>query len=457
MADILVRYQYDPTGRNPDNLVQGELHSLTPVTGFPYKIITMNHGGFYAKGARVYDASYNRLIEGEDYILTYNYAHQSTMLGLKIVNDIVFLNKARVGNVYVSAQVVGGDQAFSLTGIQDYVAWYKTQPTNYVPQMYDYDGNEPEWLPGELDKERWRLDTYEPFNNEIYQIARSAQGGRGIGEEKFRSDVQTEYQKFLDKFNSRLQDHIDNKNNPHTDVKSDIGLGMLQNLKLATDAESRAGTSNALYQTPLLSWATLDALAVTPLNNHIANFNNPHKTTAAKIDAPSKSVVDTTVNGKYTDTETVANSNALLNGSTPISYTQFYNNCRTNIPATNFIAGGGNGYLNPYRLGGGIPGPGAVLRSGANPQWVQFDALLVENNIAAAPGCLTLDFASSVTPAQAFAEAMAQPFASSAINGSIICYSLYSTLEWGAGNGIYTTRNWVTNVLYKTPSGWVQV
>lgn len=457
MADIYVRYTYDPTGKNPDNYVQGELHSLTPVAGFPYKIITTNNGGFFAKGFRVYDANYDRLFEGTDYILTYRYAHTSQMLGLEVVNDIVFLDKTRVGNVFISYQVVGGDVAFSLTGIKDYVDWYKTQPAGYVPVMFDYNGNEPTWLPGELDKERWNLDTYQPWNNEIYQIARASQGGRGIREDGFRSDVQDEYNKFLDKFNGRLAQHIADFNNPHVDTKGDVGLDLVENYRLATTTESRAGVSNVLYQTPALSWETVDALALVPLNNHIANRNNPHKTTAAKLDSPSKLTVDSTVNGKYTTTETVANASNLLNGAELVPYSTFYNRVRNNIPAGNFVSGGSNGYLNPYRLGNGYATADTVLQSGSVAQWTPFTALIQEFQPKVSAGCMVMNFAQGTSPQNAFAQAVATPWAGQASIGSIICWKMYDTFVWGAGNGTYVNAGWITYVAYKSASGWLLV
>lgn len=457
MTDIYVKYPYDPTGRNSDNLVSGELHTLSPVSGFPYKIITMINGGFFARSVRVYDANYRPLVEGVDYILTYRYAHTTLMLGMEVCNDIVFLDRARIGSVFVSAQMVGGDVAFSLTGIPDYVAWYNAQPVGYVPRMFDFNGNQPEWLPGELDEERWRLDTYQPFNNEMYEISRSIQGGQGIGEDKFRTDVNQKYNEFLTKFNNQLQTHISNLNNPHVDTKDTIGLSLVENYRVATVPESRTGVSNVLYQTPLLTWNTVDAFALVPLNTHIYNRSNPHRTTAATIDAPSKSLVDGTAVSKYTTTETVTNTVYFMADATPVTWTDFYYACRANIPPANFSAGGSYGFLNPNRIGVGQANYDSVLRSGPTPQWVPFAGLLQENNITSPPTCKVLDFGQTVSRDTAFAIAVNDPFAASAPIHSIICYSLWDVNVWGAGNGTYTSRHWVTHVLYKTAGGWVQV
>ena len=45
--------------------------------------------------------------------------------------------------------------------------------------------------------------------------------------------------------------HIAKKDNPHAVTKSQVGLGSVSNYALATQAEAKAGTSNAKYMTPL--------------------------------------------------------------------------------------------------------------------------------------------------------------------------------------------------------------
>lgn len=457
MADIYVRYPYDPTGKNPDNLVSGELHPLPVVSGFPYKIITMDNGGFYAKTCRVYDSNYNPLTENVDYVLTYRYAHLSQMLGLEIVNDIVFLDQSRVGSVYVSAQIVGGDVAFSLTGITDYVEWYNRQEAGYIPRMFDYNGNEPVWKPGELDKERWRLDTFQPFNNEIYQLSRAVEGGRGISEDKFRKDILDEYNAFLDMFNDRLQNHIDDKDNPHDTDKSHVKLDLLQNFDLATVEQSNQGVSNTRYQTPELSWATLNTNALAPLNQHIGNTRNPHQTTPDKIDAPTKAVVDNTIATKYFNNETVANTNLFVDGTTSFTYTQYFNHVRNNIPATNFVSGTDEGYLSPYRLGLGNPSATTVLRSGPTPMWQSIDLLIMEAEPKISPGLLIKAYPAGTTPTNAFNNAIQDPWAYTASIGSIICYRLTDSYTWGAGNGALVKENSVLYVAYKSANGWVQI
>lgn len=454
MSDnIKVRLSYDPTGRDPNNLVGSEPHTLSATVGIPYKIITMDHGGFYTRTLRVYDSTYKQLVVGQDYIYTYKHAVLSQQLGLNICSAIVFLDKTRTGKVYVTAQMVGGDNAFSLSVIADYVAFYKTKPTTYVPVNDDYVGTEPQWEPGELDKERWRLDTYQPFNNEIYAMARANAGASGDYEQDFRDQVKADYNAFLDRFNDRLERHITDTANPHKDTKKHIGLDLVNNFAVATPTEAQTGTANNLYLTPEISWGVVQKLALDPLNLHIGNQNNPHRTTPATINAPTKTVVDQRASEKYGRNDRVANANLFSDGGTSYTYSQFVQATRYQIPAGNFAAGGANGYLDPYRYANGIPSIDAVFRG--DGQWVTWEAITQDQGSGSMPDVLIMGAATS--PEVGHALAISQPWANTAAVGSMIFYTVYETYVWGAGNGTFTNHFTVIYASFKTANGWIRV
>lgn len=47
-----------------------------------------------------------------------------------------------------------------------------------------------------------------------------------------------------------LSDHINNKNNPHSTTKAQVGLGSVQNYGIATQSEAQAATVDNKYMTP---------------------------------------------------------------------------------------------------------------------------------------------------------------------------------------------------------------
>lgn len=102
MAQPYVTLPYDPTGINPTNNVSGEKKLVLEYTGLPYGIITLDDGGFYLKGLKVYDKDYNLLAFDKDYIVTYQHKTLSDKLGLLIASAIVFINPAYLNQVVLS-------------------------------------------------------------------------------------------------------------------------------------------------------------------------------------------------------------------------------------------------------------------------------------------------------------------------------------------------------------------
>lgn len=459
MSNIYVRLPYDPTGKNPDNLIGSEPHDLKAINGFPYKIITMNNGGFYAKSVRVYDANYNRMTLNVDYIMTYQYVRASAAVGMIICSDIVFINEDLTDTVYVTAQMVGSDVAYSLTAKQDYIDWFNQQPAGYTPTEYDYAGNEPVWLPGELEAARWELDTFQPFNNEIYEFGRATRGDTDNYEQEFRDKVDAEYQRFLDLFTNKLTVHIDNKNNPHEDDKAQLGLDQVENYPLATIEEAQLGASNELYLTPLRSWESVNLNALQPLMDHINDETNVHRLTPQQIDAPVKTTVQQVLDSKYSRHETVSDTSNLRDGANNYTYAGFLNYARKDIPAGNFIKDGPAGFVPPLRLGRGVPNERTALRG--DGQWVSWDSILSVNGGKASPQILTISGPGS---AGQFANqdaghnmAVSQTWAYTAPVGSMVFYKSDYFIWWGVGNGVIYNGYTQVNASYKSAAGWIKM
>lgn len=451
----ILQLPLDTTGVNPDNFVGNEEHLLVKYDNCDYYIIKLYHGGFYSRSLRVYDANYKRLEINKDYIVTYYFQRASEYTGLEVVGLIVFLNKPDTDTVFTSAQMVGGDLAFSFTMIQDWINWWNDngKPT---PSNLDYAGNEPVWAPGELVQERWHLDTYQPFNVEIEWNTQAAMIGNDNVEDKFRDKVRLSYEDFLKRFNDRLQVHIDDKNNPHKVTPTQIGLGLVRNLEVSSLAEALKGTSDDYYLTPELAYKAIDELAIKPLNLHIGKQDNPHQVTPAQAKAYSIQQSMDLLATKYLKTETVANTNTVkytprFGTETIYSYTGYVSAIRSNLDASNFQPAG-MGIISPERLGGGTYNNLSVLRG--NGLFTTVDMLLEEYGqknssnlgIVAYQGSdqATLDFIRAT-----YVDLNAWPV------GSLIFYRGY-TQQWeGAGNGAHVIGYYPVFAVYRAPNGWV--
>ncbi len=455
MSDVIVQLPLDKTGRDPNNLVGSEEATLTPISGFPFKMVTMYHGGFYVNSLRVYDSRYIPLVRDKDYIVTYYHKQASEFYGLDIASGIVFLDRTRTGKVYMSAQMVGGDVAFSFTVIEDYVNFWKTKPSDYIPKWLDYNGTEPIYGPGELAALRWRLDTYQPFNNEIENISRAITGQLGNTEAEFRVDVKAEYDRFLQRFNNRLDLHIQDKANPHVDTKEHVGLGLVENYRVASLAEAIAGVSNELYLTPQLSAAEVNKLGGDPLQAHIDARGNVHGVTNAQLNTNSKQEVNALANTKYLRNEVVENSNLGFWLNQDMTYNQILQLYRKDIPA-NAFTNYDQGKLPLGRLGRGILNNRAVLDNNRN--WTNIDALLSLLPQGGSGDVAFASFSVNITQAQANAMvATTPPFSNMRLN-SIVFYYIRETKAWGSGNGAW---NGVYDILYASMNipgqGWVPI
>lgn len=357
MDHPVVQLPVDLTGSNPNNQVSGEEHLLVDLDGFPYKIITLFHGGFYTRGLKVYDESGNRLQPYVDFICTYKHPLLSERTGLEVCSAIVVLNTTITGIVTVAGQMVGGDLAYSFTVINDYIAFWKTK-TDYIPIWADYNGQEPIWGPGELATARWGLDTYQPMNNELENISRRLMLGAAESEDNLRKRIRNRYNDFMARFNDKLDQHIVDINNPHRTTATLIKLGNVRNLEVATPEIALALQSNDHYLTPQLVWKISDA-ATKPLYDHIAlNPADPHSTTPAQLNAPSAETARAGVAAKQDKNTTISSTRSIFYQGAWRRYEEFTAMMRKNLTTAMFT----EGRLQEKKIASGATDPDRVLR-----------------------------------------------------------------------------------------------
>lgn len=97
---------------------------------------------------------------------------------------------------------------------------------------------------------------------------------------------------------SGLAAHLADFNNPHQTTAAQVGLGNVSNFGTATNADGIAGTSSTLFMTPAATNAAISQGASQALQNHINDHNNPHVTTAAQVGAYSTQQTDNLLSQK---------------------------------------------------------------------------------------------------------------------------------------------------------------
>lgn len=81
------------------------------------------------------------------------------------------------------------------------------------------------------------------------------------------SETQEKINQAVNPVNQSLQNHIGNKNNPHSVTKEQVGLGSVQNYAIASETEARAGSSNEKYMTPLRTKNLIESASIITSGN----------------------------------------------------------------------------------------------------------------------------------------------------------------------------------------------
>lgn len=349
MTPIVIRYPYDITGVNPNNLVSGE-KVTTPTRRI--RAIAPQYGPFYSDSVKVRDITNNRdLVRDVDFVTDQLYQVPTEKAAKTVESIILIVNQAVSNNLEITYQSVGGEYSYSVQAILDQienldldnrpVEWGNiiNRPDRFVPTPHLHDFGDVyglEYLVNAVYRVRDAILLGDvASHDEIYSYIDMLMDQTGdlidhlegllnahiadIGNPhkvtatqvgaytKSETDAKitaainaldTTLRALITQTNNNLAAHVGNQSNPHKVTKAQVGLDKVENYELATTAQAQAGAINTRYMTPALTKAAIDAQIRPALNAHIANENNPHKVTAAQTGAYTKAEVDTMV-GRY--------------------------------------------------------------------------------------------------------------------------------------------------------------
>lgn len=119
-------------------------------------------------------------------------------------------------------------------------------------------------------------------NVQNYGVATTAEAQAGVVSDKYMTPALTK-SAIMGMVGDAFNAHVSNYSNPHQVTKAQVGLSLVNNYDVATDAEAQAGVVKTKYMTPYATALTVNALVGNNLNNHITNYNNPHQVTKAQV------------------------------------------------------------------------------------------------------------------------------------------------------------------------------
>lgn len=276
MTPLVIQYPLDPTGVNPNNLVQNEPHEL--IANRTFRAIAPNYGGFFTESLQVFDAATGRqLTDGSNGTVKQYYACEyyelpSERYGKEICAIVMIVDPAVSNNVTINYQTLGGPYGTSAQAIIQMiealgldnrpVAWGDIigKPSEFPPSKHLHDIGDVygfEYVVHALDRIRDAIEIGDQASHDIiYAYIDAAIAAM----QNTTSTIQ-----------AQLTAHVNDFGNPHKVTASQLNVYT----KPQADAITNAITS--------------------ALNAHVGNFNNPHKVTVGQLNTYDGPTIDSKI------------------------------------------------------------------------------------------------------------------------------------------------------------------
>lgn len=251
MKPLVLRYAEDMTGLSPNNLVLGEQHNTVNTR---VRAIAPLHGPFYSDSVVLRDSLTNEiLVRDLDYFCVEYYETPSLKSGKEVCAIVLITNENIATNQFLlEYQVVGGEFSYSYDAIAELVnkVMDDTRPVNW-PNILN--------IPPRFQPAPHRHDVGDTFGWEyvvaqLEQIRRAILVGDSASHDEIMRYVDFRIESLLDgviaALERLLQDHIDDKNNPHDVTKSQVGLSNIPNQTSDSrdfDETNSLATSKAIH------------------------------------------------------------------------------------------------------------------------------------------------------------------------------------------------------------------
>jgi len=439
----------DLTGSSVNNLVNGELHDVNHLVKQPYRCFVLDHGYFYKDSLIITTAAGRELNEDEDYQLIGTNRDLMLKTGQTICSVVVITNPQIPGILYVTAQMVGGVEGdVSDTIVHTANTVLNTNRSVHWTNIDD----KPDAYPasGHLHP-LWQLYGFEGFIGSAQRVSSAIVRKADARYQTLKEDFDvgmTRVKAEADLENQKLQAHIRNKANPHRVTAKQVKLEKVKNFGVVTDTEARAKatTLQTKYMTPLGGALLIKSNFGDRLNNHVKDFNNPHKVSPAQVDVHSIQAMNNQLSKKLGINETAVSTNR-LNGQL---YESIYANIRKNLTADMIQK---QGLIDGDRIGSGTANAGTVLTGNGT-----YRSLTEIFSTYAKPVSAIHYLLGTYSSAAQAISAIQSAFANNSVYpvGTLVVFTVNQSREVGTGHNGTTTNTAIS--LYtaaKTASGWI--
>jgi len=282
MNSQLIHLPLDLLGTAATNKVAAELH-VVAATG--YRAIVLDRGPFFTRGLVVRNADSLEVLEPNVHYKAVQLHIDASLRATQEVCCVLLIEPTTPGTRFeVDAQMIGGEYSGTVASLRQMI------------ESLDLDNRTVRWgdlidVPDYFPPTAHWHDIGDVFGFE-YLVAELHQIRRAIimGDQAAFDEIRAYFNRLFDTLRNQLgdltgeiEDHINDRDNPHQVTKEQVGLSNLGNYPVANQTIAAAGESNVHYMTALSVKYAINALALAPLNTHISDRNNPHFVTKAQV------------------------------------------------------------------------------------------------------------------------------------------------------------------------------
>lgn len=259
MSSTVFAYPLDPTGRNPANRVEGELHTLAPKK---VRAVIPRYGPYYTASLRVYDNDTGvPLQRNTQYRCVELLQDASMQYGQEICALILIVDSTVSADIRIEYQVLGGYFTNDVTVLS---TLYEAVVNDTRPVDWENVEDKPLMYPPTMHR-HVLSDVYgwEPIVSVLERIRSAIVLSNVPAFEALLDYVDEQIQAYYTKIDDAVAvsaGHAGLVNNPHGVTKAQVGLGDVSNLAVVSLDEVKAGIPVNKYLTHEMFIAAIAAM-----------------------------------------------------------------------------------------------------------------------------------------------------------------------------------------------------
>lgn len=278
----VIQLPLDLSGVAPTNKVVGERHTVA-ATGTRAFVTT--RGPFYTRGMIVRNRTTGAVLAPDvDYRPVHLFIEAALRAGQEVCSVVIILPACRATDIEIDYQAIGGEYSASVSAIAQMLDGLDLD--NRTVKWGDIIGA-PEYFPPTAHlHDIGDVYGFEYLVAVLEQIRRAILLGDQAAFDEMRQYIDlrdNELRALITSLDSLTNDHINNTSNPHNVTKAQVQLGLVENYGIASTAQATAGTANNVYMTPLRVKEAITFQVGNALNAHVARVDNPHAVTKAQV------------------------------------------------------------------------------------------------------------------------------------------------------------------------------